>query len=260
MREQDKVKEVEGDAKANTVKAAIERQAAQQTTQKLQQELEQLRKQSNGKQRIASKGGSVRQQAGRELLEAQTKMQQYRDRGESQRLELCNVKEQLKREVARAVSAEKALAKALQQEGKLKDAAIGGVKQNSKAQLERRGAERKAEQLTAEVRRLVEKNQELHKILAEKEKELAGPAAIQQRKKRFVGVKRTAGYVPEVADDTDAVGEREEGEVADDTDAVGEREEEEVAEATGLAAVKAAAHSDDDSDDGIDDDDSEDAG
>lgn len=245
MREQDKVKEVEGDAKANTVKAAIERQAAQQTTQKLQQELEQLRKQSNGKQRIASKGGSVRQQAGRELLEAQTKMQQYRDRGESQRLELCNVKEQLKREVARAVSAEKALAKALQQEGKLKDAAIGGVKQNSKAQLERRGAEMKAEQLTAEVRRLVEKNQELHKILAEKEKELAGLAAIQQRKKRFVGVKRTAGYVPEVADDTDAVGERE---------------EEEVAEATGLAAVKAAAHSDDDSDDGIDDDDSEDAG
>ena len=202
----------------------------------------------------------MRQQAGRELLEAQTKMQQYRDRGESQRLELCNVKEQLKREVARAVSAEKALAKALQQEGKLKDAAIGGVKQNSKAQLERRGAEMKAEQLTAEVRRLVEKNQELHKILAEKEKELAGLAAIQQRKKRFVGVKRTAGYVPEVADDTDAVGEREEEEVADDTDAVGEREEEEVAEATGLAAVKAAAHSDDDSDDGIDDDDSEDAG
>lgn len=233
----DKVKEVEGDAKASTVKTAIERQELQQTTQKLQQELAELRKQTSGKQKMAGKGGTVRKQAGRELQQAQAKMQQYRDRGEAQRLELSKVKEKLKREVARAVSAEKALAKALQQEGKLKDAATGGVQQNSRAQLERRGAEIKAEKLAAQVRRLADKNKELHAILAEKEKELAAVAAVEQRKKRFVGVKRTAGYVPEVADDTDTLEDHE--------------EEAEVAEATGLVAVKAAAvpSSDDDTSD-----------
>jgi chromosome segregation ATPase len=234
----DKVKEVEGDAKANTVKVAIERQELQQTKQKLQQEVAELRKQSTGKQKMAVKGGAARQQAGRELQQAQAKMQQYRDRGETQRLELSKVKEQLKRETARAASAEKALAKALQEEGKLKDAASGGKQQNSKAQLERRGAEIKAEKSAAEVRRLVEKNKELHAMLAEKEKEVGVLAAAQQRKKRFVGVKRTAGYVPELTDDQ---GVDEDIEVGD----------EEVAEATGLAAVKAAAAtdgSDDDSD------------
>jgi chromosome segregation ATPase len=244
----DKVKEVESDAKAHTVKVAIERQELQQTTQKLQQELDQLRKQRTGKQKIASKGGTARQQAGRELQQVQTKMQQYRDRGEAQRLELSKVKEQLKLEIARAVSAEKALAKALQQEGKLKDAASGGMQQNSKAQLERRGAEMKAEKLGTEVRRLAEKNKELHKILAEKEKDLAALAAVQQRKKRFVGVKRTAGYVPESVDETHTAAEQNDI-------------EEEVAEATGLAAVKAAAAaaaSDVDSDDDSDDDSDED--
>ena len=151
------------------------------------EEVAELKKASTGKQKYGQKGGAARQQAGRELQQVQAKMQQYRDRGEVQRLELAKCTEQLKRESTRAASAEKALAKAIQEESKMREAATGGVQQNSKAQMERRNAEIKAEKARAEVQRLHEKNKALNVRVAEMEKELGikAGAEMKQRRVRF---------------------------------------------------------------------------
>ena len=247
----DKLKEVEVEAKANTTKVAIERQELTKAKQQLQQEVAELKKASTGKQKYAGKGGAARQQAGRELQQVQAKMQQYRDRGEAQRLELAKCTEQLKRESTRAASAEKALAKAISEESRMREAATGGVQQNSKAQTERRNAEVKAEKARAEVQRLHEKNKALNARVAEMEKELGIKAGAEMKQRRFVGVKKAAGYVPKISDD----GEEASG--VDDDDELDARlaEMAEVEEATGIAAVGGAAEVSD-GDDSSDDDDS----
>ena len=223
----DKLKDVEGEGKANLAKTAQERRELTHAKQKLQQEVSVLRQAVTGKQKVANKNARAASvaPASRELQAAQTKMQQYRDRGEALRLELDKVKTELRREKARASSAEKALAKALQEAGKLREAASGGVQQSSVARTERREAELRAEKSEKAVRRLAEKNKQLHAAVAEREKEIAELRRAAEKKERFVGVKK-AVYVPEVKDD-DGIPGLDSDEDDDDDDEVAEVVEEE---------------------------------
>ena len=86
----DKLKDVEGEGKANLAKTAQERRELTHAKQKLQQEVSVLRQAVTGKQKVANKNARAASvaPASRELQAAQTKMQQYRDRGEALRLEL----------------------------------------------------------------------------------------------------------------------------------------------------------------------------
>ena len=105
-----------------------------------------------------------------------------------------------------------------------REAASGGVQQSSVARTERREAELRAEKSEKAVRRLAEKNKQLHAAVAEREKEIAELRRAAEKKERFVGVKK-AVYVPEVKDDDGIPGV--DSDEDDDDDEVAEVVEEE---------------------------------
>ena len=107
------------------------------------------------------------------------------------------------------------------------EAASGGVQQSSVARTERREAELRAEKSEKAVRRLAEKNKQLHAAVAEREKEIAELRRAAEKKERFVGVKK-AVYVPEVKDDDSIPGvDGDDDEDDEDEDEVAEVVEEE---------------------------------